>query len=345
MEYDRLILELPSGKARAEELRQYAERRGFSRFLVREGTRLRPAAGVQFYVLLGDQLRVGGVRARGALETVRGPGDLPRVIRQLARCPVVLVDFVGDRVIPLENLLAMRQGAGGRSKGRLWVKAQAPSEVPGLLGALEHGSDDVVVPVDRTPHVDSLVGLLDNPRVALSWKFAKLVGVRPGGLGERVAVDTTSLLSEDEGMLVGSQGAFLLHVVSEAVGSRYTRPRPFRVNAGAVHSYTLLSDGSTRYLSELEPGDRVVVAGPRGPPRSVRVGRLKVERRPLTLLEMDVGGHRRTLFAQEAETVRLTTPRGARAVPDLRAGDRVLGVALPPARHFGMAVEETLIER
>lgn len=33
--------------------------------------------------------------------------------------------------------------------------------------------------------------------------------------------------------------------------------RPFRINAGPVHSYTLLADGSTKYLAELEAGDQV----------------------------------------------------------------------------------------
>ncbi|CAM9935578.1 unnamed protein product, partial [Sphacelaria rigidula] len=33
--------------------------------------------------------------------------------------------------------------------------------------------------------------------------------------------------------------------------------RPFRVNAGPVHSYALLADGSTKYLAELTAGDQV----------------------------------------------------------------------------------------
>lgn len=32
--------------------------------------------------------------------------------------------------------------------------------------------------------------------------------------------------------------------------------RPFRINAGPVHSYALLGDGSTKYLSELCAGDQ-----------------------------------------------------------------------------------------
>lgn len=322
MDASRLVIELPPGEARAG-LQAYARRRGFSAFLGEKGRAPRKVLGVA------------------------SPGDLPPVVEALRRFPLVLVEFTGDRVIPLENLIAMRQGKGpsGRPAGTLWVRARSPSEVPGLLGALEHGSDGVVLRVKDASEIDHLEAHLEHPALSLSWRTARVLRVAPGGLGERVAVDTTSLLLPEEGLLVGSQGAFLLHVVSEAQGSKFTRARPFRVNAGAVHSYTLMADGSTRYLSELEPGDRVVVATPRGPARSVRVGRLKIERRPMTLVEVLQGRSRYTLFAQEAETVRLSTPSGARSVPDLRAGETVYGVALPPARHFGMAVQEMIVER
>jgi 3-dehydroquinate synthase II len=164
-------------------------------------------------------------------------------------------------------------------------------------------------------------------------------------MGDRVIVDTTSLLQPEEGMLVGSAAALLLHVASEAVGSRYTRPRPFRVNAGAAHMYTLLANGDTRYLSELVAGDPVLVARPEGPVRAVRVGRIKIERRPLALVEVERAGRTFTAFLQEAETVRLTTTEGRIATTELRAGATVLAVSLPPARHLGMAVEETIEER
>lgn len=36
--------------------------------------------------------------------------------------------------------------------------------------------------------------------------------------------------------------------------------RPFRVNAGPVHSYALLADGRTKYLSELCAGDQARIS-------------------------------------------------------------------------------------
>lgn len=344
MDRQRIVLELEAGEA-GERLRGYAERRGFHRFLLAVGAAKSTLVGREVVLRKGTALRFPGGGGEGEVLRVARPADLEGVLRALQARPLVLVEFDRERVIPLENLIAMRQTAGEHAPGALWVRAQRAEEVPGLLGALEHGSDGAVVAVSVTEEIDRLEAHIDRPRLELSWKIAQVARVTPGGIGERVVVDTTSLLAEDEGMLVGSQGAFLLLVASEAQGSRYTRPRPFRVNAGAVHSYTLLADGTTRYLSELEAGDRVVVARPRGDARSVRVGRLKIERRPFTLVEVKVGARRYTLFAQEAETVRLTTLKGPKPVPELSIRDRLLGVELPAARHFGMAVHETILER
>ena len=42
------------------------------------------------------------------------------------------------------------------------------------------------------------------------------------------------------------------------MASGFVPPRPFRVNAGPVHAYVLMADGSTKYLSECRAGDEVM---------------------------------------------------------------------------------------
>jgi 3-dehydroquinate synthase II len=148
-----------------------------------------------------------------------------------------------------------------------------------------------------------------------------------------------------EGMLIGSgaNGFFLVHAETEE--SPYVAPRPFRVNAGPVHAY-IYENGKTRYLSELEAGDEVMIVRSNGETRQGVVGRIKIERRPLILIEAEVEGTSIKTLLQNAETIKLVAECGTPiAVTALKPGDVVLVHFERVARHFGIGVEETLIER
>ena len=68
-------------------------------------------------------------------------------------------------------------------------------------------------------------------------------------MGERACVDTCTYLRPDEGILVGSHSKGMILCVSETHPLPYMPTRPFRVNAGAVMSYTL-ADGERTQLPE-----------------------------------------------------------------------------------------------
>jgi 3-dehydroquinate synthase II len=275
------------------------------------------------------------------LLAVADPASLGVALVRGAAAGAVAIDWTGDRMIPLETAIQR-----GRRRFAVWVVTERVEEVPGALGALEHGADRVVVRLGSPAAVDALARTLDDPSGRpIAWGRAVVRAVRPVGVFERVIVDTVGLLAPEEGLLLGSSAGLLLHVVSEAEGSKFTRPRPFRVNAGSPHSYVLMADGTTRYLSELEAGDAVLVTSPRTPSRLVRVGRLKIERRPMVLVEVRGPGRTATIFLQEAETVRLSTPRGRVAVTDLGPGRAVVAVVLPKGRHLGAEVDESVEER
>jgi 3-dehydroquinate synthase II len=319
-----------------------ARRRGFAQFVVGPHDTLAARPEEEVFVREHDALRSLGEPSRTIpIERVEAPSALDSILRSPTSHGTVAIEWTADRIIPLENAIA--------SVGReldLWVFAREPREVSGALGALEHGARRVIVTVRSPEEVDEVEAVLEGELpVVLDWALVPVASVRPAGLGDRVLVDTTSLLDPDEGLLVGSAAGFLFHVASEAVGSEFSRPRPFRVNAGAAHSYVLLSDGSTRYLSELVPGDAVLACRPNGAVRSVRVGRVKIERRPLVVVTASVDGTDRTVFLQEAETVRLTTEHGRASTTALRSGTRVHGARMSPARHLGRVVEETIVER
>jgi 3-dehydroquinate synthase II len=322
-----------------------ARRRGFRRFCTVSERPPSPELGETWYHSSPDGFQeitreAAAAPATVRLHRVRDPSELDPVVAALGRGEPSAVRWGAERVIPLETLVAAR-----KVRGTLWVVTAETSDVPAFLGALEHGADTVVVEVPNPEILDDLEGRLEHPSVDLDWEKIPIRAVTPAGTGDRVIVDTTSLLQPEEGILVGSAAAFLFHVASEAVGSRYTRPRPFRVNAGAAHLYTLLANGETRYLSELAAGDAILVTSPAGTSRSVRVGRIKIERRPLVLVEGEARSRRYTVFLQEAETVRLSTEAGRVATTDLRTGAMAWGVPLAAGRHLGVAVEETVVER
>ena len=77
------------------------------------------------------------------------------------------------------------------------------------------------------------------------------------------------------------------------------------------------------------------------------VGRTKIEKRPLLLVEAEgAGGVRASLILQNAETVRLVGEDGKPiSVAALKEGDRVLGATAEAGRHFGVAVKEKILEK
>lgn len=346
MTHDRIVVALAGADAESNRsIVARARRRGFHRFTSMDPTDLVAEPGERWYRSMPDGYQSTTPESDAAetlvrLYRVREPAELEPVVRGLRGGASTAVRWGAERVIPLETLVAARSRSG-----TLWVVTGETSEIPAILGALEHGADTVVVEVSVAEMIDALERSLEVVSAVLGWEKIPIRSVSPAGTGDRVIVDTTSILEPQEGLLVGSAAAFLFHVASEAEGSRYTRPRAFRVNAGSAHLYTLLANGETRYLSELAAGDPVVVATPMGAARSVRVGRIKIERRPLVLVEGERGPKRFTVFLQEAETVRLSTDGGRVATTQLRPGSHAWGVPLAPGRHLGVAVEEKIEER
>jgi 3-dehydroquinate synthase II len=253
----------------------------------------------------------------------------------------VIVDASDWKIIPLENIIAKLH----RSKTRVYTTASSSKEVATMFSVLELGVDGVILSTDSEEEVEKASQQLATTRFPI--KTAKIIEVKDVGTGERVCVDTASMMGMGEGMLVGSRSNFMLLVHNESVGSSFTSPRPFRVNAGAVYCYTITPDGNTRYLSELESGTEVWIVNKEGQTRKATVGRSKIETRPLLLIRAEIDGERGTVILQNAETIRLVKPDGKLlSVTEVKAGDEVLGFAKPASgRHFGMEVDEYIVEK
>ncbi|MFO1535692.1 MAG: 3-dehydroquinate synthase II [Thermoplasmatota archaeon] len=312
--------------------------------------------GLRAVVVDGHNRIRDGAKVVGRLVRVK---DARSQARAAAADGIVVVEADDWRVIPLENLVAARQG-----RGALFALARTPEEAALFAQALERGVDGVLLAA-RSPAdlflADRLLRALPQPPSAMATRAAlsapapsdplalvaaKVTRVGDGGFGDRVCVDCTSMFRPGEGLLVGSTARSFALVHAETPTSGFVAPRPFRVNAGAVHSYVLGPDGRTRYLSELRAGDEVLAVDGQGRTRTLTIGRCKVERRPHTLVHWQASPGEASAVLQTAETIRLFRPDGSLvAMTELKAGDDILVHHEAAARHVGMPISESLEER
>jgi 3-dehydroquinate synthase II len=284
----------------------------------------------------------GSGKSTGIYKEVKSDDDIEDILlASQMGADFVIVDSVDWKIIPLENIIAKIH----KSKTKIYTTAKNSEEVRTMFGILELGVDGVILDTNNEQEVRDSKNYMEN-RI-LPIQEINITDVIDVGIGERVCVDTTSILATGEGMLIGSKSNFLFLVHNESIGSSFTSPRPFRVNAGAVHCYTLTPECKTKYLSELEAGSEILAVNSNGASRRVTVGRSKIETRPLILIKGETDGKVGTIILQNAETIRLVKSDGSIvSVTELKIGDRILGSAKQGSgRHFGMEIDEYLIEK
>ncbi|MBZ3936341.1 3-dehydroquinate synthase II [Methanimicrococcus blatticola] len=253
-----------------------------------------------------------------------------------------LIISAGDwRIIPLENLIAALE----KYDVEIIADVKSVEEAQTSLQILEKGVDGVLIDSSDMSEIKEIAAAVKmSGRTVERLVPATVVTVKQLGMGDRVCIDTCNLMAPGEGMLIGSQSAGLFLIHSEVDESPYVASRPFRVNAGAVYSYLKINE-ITRYLSELKAGDDVTIVGADGKTRPGIVGRVKIESRPMMLLEAEAEGKRLKVILQNAETVKLVKPDGKSvSITNLKVGDEVFVKIEEAGRHFGMKVTEKIIE-
>lgn len=243
----------------------------------------------------------------------------------------------GWEIIPVENLLAQSDAVG--------VEVASLAEARLAAGILERGVAFVVMLPEGITELKETINEVRRGQGHCALQQAVITRIENVGLGHRVCIDTLSLFRQGQGMLVGNSSAFTFLVHAETEHNEYVAARPFRVNAGAVHAYVQLPADRTSYLEELRAGQEVLQVNADGNTSLVTVGRVKVEVRPMLLVEARVGDAVGTVFLQNAETIRLTTPDGTPvSVVNLRVGDTILCHTDSAGRHFGMRIAEDIRE-
>lgn len=249
-----------------------------------------------------------------------------------------VVEFADPTKIPLEIVLA----AADRAPGQLITVCADLEEASIVVDVLERGSEGVLLTPRSADDVFALTRLLTGSSPQLALSTLTVDRIEHHGLGDRVCVDTCSHFREDEGILVGSYSTGFILCCSETHPLPYMPTRPFRVNAGALHSYVLGPGNHTNYLSELGSGSTVLAVDADGRTRRVVVGRAKLESRPLlTITAHSADGVTVSLTVQDDWHVRVLGPGAkVRNVTELERGDELLGYLATDQRHVGIPIGE-----
>jgi len=303
---------LPDGES--DKLRQFGKIK-----TVEKSGDIKPGTDVEFIDIAGkaDEDKAAAV-----------PNDKILVLRML--------DWT---IIPIENLLARRAR-------NIMVQVENSEQAKLMVEILEKGVDGVVLNTSGVNEIKKTAEIIHGISEKVSLVTATITSTKQLGMGDRACLDTCTQMTVGEGMLIGNTAAGFFLVHSESIDNPYVASRPFRVNAGAVHAYTLTPGGKTKYLADLKAGDEVLLVDFKGKSQIAYLGRNKIEKRPMMLIAAEAEGEPISLVMQNAETIRLVGPEGkAVSVTNLKPGDKGLGHIEKAGRHFGMQVDETLIER
>lgn len=254
-----------------------------------------------------------------------------------------VLSFRDPTKIPLEIVLA----ATDKTDGGVITEVADVEEANTVLRVLEQGADGVMMAPTAVGDATRLKAASEAKSDDVELVELEVRQTRRVGMGERACVDTCTHFRADEGILVGSYSHGMMLGCSETHPLPYMPTRPFRVNAGALHSYTLSGNGRTNYLNELCSGSDVLAVDSKGQARRVTVGRVKIESRPLLSIDaIAPSGQDVNLIVQEDWHVRVLGPHEAVLnVTELTPGTRILGCLPSEQRHVGYPIDEFCIEQ
>ncbi|TKI55082.1 3-dehydroquinate synthase [Brevibacillus antibioticus] len=292
--------------------------------------------------VLQDAMRSGHKTAYFHL--IQPNSDLEIVWKVSSKYSYLVVELVDETNIPLELLIARLQ-----SRETSLIKlVRNLQDMKISLGVMEVGSDGVMFSNESVHEIINVNEFMSTSQGGqLTLTTGKVVEVEHCGMGYRACIDSTSMLTENEGMIIGSTSSGGLLVSSETHFLPYMELRPFRVNAGAVHSYVWTPDDMTAYLTELKGGSRVLCVDTNGRTREISVGRVKIEVRPLLRIVVETdNGTQVNAIVQDDWHIRIFGVNGEpRNASTIKEGDELLAYVCESGRHVGIKIDECIIEK
>lgn len=267
-------------------------------------------------------------------------GSEDEAIKYQGKIPIIVKNKEWT-IIPLENLISKTSNIIQCVKDHKEAKL--------ALETMEVGADGILLETDDLNEIKKVGGLIkETQNEKLKLVEAEITNIEALGIGDRVVVDTSSILDPGQGMLIGDSSSAMFLVYNENVENPYCDPRAFRVNAGGAHAYIKMPDDKTKYLAELKSGDNVLIINPNGGTEQAIVGRAKIEKRPMLIVKAKAENRSISLIMQNAETIRLTKKDGGYiSVAKLKKGDKILAFLQESGigRHFGQKIKETILEK
>lgn len=254
-----------------------------------------------------------------------------------------VIKFDCETNIPLELLIARFQ----KTKTVLIKEVTSAQDGKITFDVMESGADGILLSTSDIKEILEMDAYIQSmERIKLKLVPAKVIAAEHIGMGYRACIDTTSMLKKNEGMLIGSYSRGGILVSSEMHYLPYMNLRPFRVNAGAVHSYVWAAAGKTEYLTDLKSGSKVLVVDHEGNAREVSVGRVKIEARPLLKITVEAEGQEINTIVQDDWHIRLLGMKGEPYNASSLTKDTVLAAYIcEPGRHVGIKIDEDIIEK
>lgn len=280
----------------------------------------------------------------GICGTVNDKDSMDRIVDLSSTYKNIIVEFESETNIPLELILAYSQ----INNVNICKIVNCSDAGWNAAMTMEMGSHYILI---KTKDVKEIIEARNKfnkfNQETLHIEPLKIKELTHLSMGDRVCIDTTSLLDKNEGILIGSTSYGGILVSSETHFLPYMDLRPFRVNAGALHSYVWCADGKTKYLSELKAGDEVLAVHSDGSARIVNVGRVKSERRPMLLIKaQSKSGQEVNVIVQDDWHIRILCVDGSvKNSTLLKPGDEVAGYICKPGRHMGVKIEESITEK
>lgn len=291
--------------------------------------------------ILGEAIKRG--QKTCALFEVVGREALEKSWQDASMYDFAVVDFDLPTNIPLELIIARLQ----KNNTVLLKRVTTSTDMEVVFGVMEHGSDGVLIATEDIQEIVKINHFITAATVrSIELHPLTVVEVQHVGMGLRSCIDTTGIMTQEEGMIIGSTSTGGIFVCSETHYLPYMNLRPFRVNAGAVHSYVWMPNNAAEYLTDLRAGSKVLCVNTKGETRVLTVGRVKTEVRPLLLIKGEAAGKEINVIVQDDWHIRVMGADGKpRNASTIQPGDQLLSYVCEPGRHVGIKVDETILER